>query len=314
MKRNMKKITAFAVLSVILLSGCTAKPTPQTVRFTGVFGGGGSFTATTNDAGLFVTTARRVQTTLQRLSALLDGGDTGFELGADAVNRFAGQCAVQAAPEVLRYADTLIQWQQRSPEAAAELPTLAGAAAVDTGRGIIALKAGAALPGGAVARGWALDAAANDLLPLMQTAKTTPTPPALTPAVTDAAGASPAAATPAMNGALLRCGGGVRATGQAPTFRGWPVAVELGGSTRTLWLKSGGACIRTSADDSGLRYRALIVTAADASTAALLCEALDDLSLERGRALLRSMGTADALWVLPDGSQADYGKVRLTSD
>ncbi len=311
MKRNMKKITAFAVLSVILLSGCTAKPSPQTVRFTGVFGGEGSFTATTNDAGLFVATARQVQTTLQRLSALLDGGDTGFELGADAVNRFAGQCAVRAAPEVLRYADTLIQWQQRSPEAAAELPQLAGAAAVDTGRGIIALKAGAALPGGAVARGWALDAAANDLLPMLQTAKTTPTPPAPT---TAAAGASPAAATPTMNGALLRCGGGVRVVGQAPARQGWPVAVELGGSTRALWLKSGGACIRTSADDSGLRYRALIVTAADASSAALLCEALDHLSPERGRALLRSMGTADALWVLPDGSQVSYGRVRLTAD
>lgn len=315
----MKRIAAIVLIGTILLTGCTRRSAqPQTYRFPGAFGGTASITARTTDGTAFLQAAQRAQEDLTHMSALLGGGETGHELGLDAVNRFAGQNAVQAAPEVMRYAQELNLWRQRWPDDAEALPLSAVNATFNT----IALSAGTMLPGGEIARGYALDYEANSLLPQLQATQATPTPiPTITPASTAAANATPDAtlgmptvsvAPVAMDGLLLTCGGGARAVGATPPGRGWAVPIEAGGQSRTLWLKTGGACILTRDEKPSLQARALAVTAADALTAALLCEQLSGLSIEQGRELLRTRSIASAVWVLDNGSLIRYGSIVLT--
>ena len=303
------------LIGIFILTGCTGRTAPpQTYRFVGAFGAQTDITARTTDGAAFLQAVRQTEQGLTRMSALLSGPATGYELGLDAINRFAGQNAVAAAPEVLRYAQTLGLWRQRWPEDAGALP----AVAVDLNYRTVTLAAGTSLPAGEVARGFALDDGAVQLQSLLQTqarqAAATALPTASpSPSAQATLGAPYRSAKPAaLEGLLLQCGGGIRVAGTPPAGRGWPVAIDGANSSPTLWLKNGGACIRTRNQQPTLAWRALVVTAADAMTAALVSEQLCGLTIEQGRDLLRSRSIAAAAWVLDNGAVVREGSISLT--
>lgn len=311
----MKRFASIVLIGMFILTGCAGRTaSPQTYRFVGAFGAQTNITARTTDGPAFLQAVQQAEQDLTRMSALLDGPASGHELGLDAVNRFAGQNAVAAAPEVLRYAQAVELWRQRWPQDADALP----AVAVDLNYRTVTLATGSALPQGEIARGYALDEAANRLQALLQTqaqqaalASVTPTAAATpTPQATLGPPYIPAAPA-ALQGLLLQCGGGIRVTGKPPAGRGWALAVDDGNNSPKLWLKTGGACIRTRDQQPSLQWRALVVTAADAMTAALLCDQLSPLTCEQGRDLLRSRSIAAAAWVMDNSAVVREGSVEV---